>query len=584
MGGFQHLPVQISDSVFRLQDTPNSPALHRLNRDQRGESETSLHAWPAFQCQCFSPAFSSIRRSAWRAASRSWFDPCFTTSCRAPFPLPALPGSFQHARMTNTPINLRARAHQAMLEAGFRPDFPADVLYEVQLLKQASPKGNGPQVRDLRSLLWSSIDNDNSRDLDQVEYVERLPAGGTRLLVGIADVDASVPRGSATDRQAAAETTSVYTGVTTFPMLPGELSTDLTSLLEEQDRLALIIELHLLESGEVDGYDVYPARLRNRAKLAYSSTGAWLEGRAPMPLTVASVPGMEAQLHLQQQTSETLRGLRKQHGALTFGSVEATPVMENGQVKELTVNPHNVAEDIIESFMVAANVAMAQYLKEKRSLAIRRVVRTPRRWDRIRAIAAQFGAALPAVPDPRALSEFLDQRQTADPVHFADLSLSVVKLLGPGEYTVEAPGSEHEGHFGLAVQDYTHSTAPNRRYADLVTQRLLKATAAALSGPYPEAELSAIAARCTEREDAARKVERLMRKVAAASLLSRRVGEPFDGIVTGASPKGTYVRLLKLPAEGRVIRGTQGIDVGDKVQVRLVSVDVDQGFIDFERG
>ena len=485
--------------------------------------------------------------------------------------------------MTSTPIDLKARAHQAMLDAGFRPDFPADVLNEMQLLKQGAPKDNGQALRDLRSLLWSSIDNDSSRDLDQVEYVEKLPGGATRLLVGIADVDTLVPKDSATDRQAAAQTTSVYAGVTTFPMLPGELSTDLTSLVDAQDRVAIVIELHVLESGDVDGHEVYPARLHNRAKLAYSSTGAWLEGRAPMPPAISSVPGMEAQLRLQQETSEQLRGLRKQHGALTFGSVEATPVVENGEVKDLTVHPHNVAEDIIESFMVAANVAMARYLKEKGSLSIRRVVRTPRRWDRIQAIAVQFGAILPSAPDPRALSEFLDQRKAADPLHFPDLSLSVVKLLGPGEYVVEPPGAEHEGHFGLAVADYTHSTAPNRRYADLVTQRLLKAAAAAGPGPYGEADLSRIAAHCTEREDAARKVERLMRKVAAACLLSRRIGEVFDGVITGASPKGTYVRLLKFPAEGRVIRGTQGIDVGDKVQVRLAAVDVAKGFIDFEK-
>jgi exoribonuclease-2 len=292
---------------------------------------------------------------------------------------------------------------------------------------------------------------------------------------------------------------------------------------------------------------------------------------------------MEAQIRLQQETSEKLRGIRKQHGALTFGSVEATPVMENGEVKDLTVSRHNVAEDIIESFMVAANVAMARYLKEKGSLSIRRVVRTPRRWDRIQAIAAGFGVQLPAVPEPRALSDFLEQRKAADPEHFPDLSLSVVKLLGPGEYIVEPPGAEHEGHFGLAVQDYTHSTAPNRRYADLVTQRLLKATAAGAAMPCSQAELTALAAHCTEREDAARKVERLMRKVVAASLLARRVGEVFDGIVTGASPKGTYVRLLNFPAEGRVVRGTHGIDVGDRVRVRLAFVDQAKGFIDFER-
>jgi exoribonuclease-2 len=485
--------------------------------------------------------------------------------------------------MANAPIDLKARAHQAMLEAGFRPDFPPDVLHEAQLLKQGAPKNNGPAVRDLRSLLWSSIDNDSSRDLDQVEYVEKLPDGATRLLVGIADVDASVPKGSATDRQAAAESTSVYTGVTTFPMLPGELSTDLTSLLDAQDRFSLVIEMRVADSGAVDGHEVYPARLRNRAKLAYSSTGAWLEGRGPMPPAVTSTPGMEAQLRLQQKTAARLRGLRKQNGALTFGSIEATPVVENGEVKDLVMSGHNVAEDIIESFMVAANTAMARGLKEKGSLSIRRVVRTPRRWDRIQAIAAEFGVKLPALPDPRALSEFLDQRNAADPVHFADLSLSVVKLLGPGEYIVEPPGTEHEGHFGLAVQDYTHSTAPNRRYADLVTQRLLKTALAAGPGPYGEADLGQIAAHCTEREDAARKVERLMRKVAAASLLGRRLGEVFDGVITGASPKGTYVRLLKFPAEGRVMRGAEGIDVGDKVQVRLAGVDVARGFIDFER-
>ena len=481
---------------------------------------------------------------------------------------------------TNAPIDLKARAHQAMLEAGFHPEFPPEVLREVQLLRPAPSNGS---ARDLRSLPWSSIDNDNSRDLDQVEYVERLSDGTLRLLVGIADVDASVPKGSATDRHAAVESTSVYTGIITFPMLPAELSTRQTSLLDAQDRLAIVIELHVVESGEVNYRDVYPARLRNAAKLAYGTTGAWFEGRGPLPPAVAAVPGLEAQLRLQQETSEKLRGIRKQHGALTFGSVEATPVVENNEVKDLAVSHHNVAEDLIETFMVAANVAMAEHLKAKGALSLRRVVRTPKRWDRIQAIAAQFGVRLPDAPDPRALSEFLDGRKAADPEHFPDLSLSVIKLLGPGEYIVEAPGAEHEGHFGLAVHDYTHSTAPNRRYADLVTQRLLKAVAGNNAGPYSEVELSAIAAHCTEREDAARKVERLMRKVVAACLLSRRLGEVFDAIITGASPKGTYARLLKFPAEGRVVQGAPGVDVGDKIRARLVSVDVAKGFIDFAR-
>ena len=483
--------------------------------------------------------------------------------------------------MSNAPFDLKARAHQAMLDAGFHPDFPSILSREVQALGQAPPKNT--TARDLRALLWSSIDNDSSRDLDQVEYAEKLPDRSTRLLVGIADVDASVPKGCATDLHAAAETTSVYTGVATFPMLPDALSTDLTSLRDAQDRLSIVIEMRVLDSGEVNCHDVYPAWLRNRAKLAYSSTGAWLEGRGPIPPPVAAVPGMEAQLRLQLETSGHLRDLRKKNGALTFGSIEATPVLQNGDVKDLAVSTHTVAEDIIESFMVAANVAMAQLLRERGSLAIRRVVRTPKRWDGIQLIAAKFAVKLPDAPDPRALSDFLAQRNAADPAHFPDLSLSIVKLLGPGEYIVETPGAEHEGHFGLAVQDYTHSTAPNRRYADLVTQRLLKATCTNLPGPYSEAELSAVAAHCTERENAARKVERLMRKVAAACLLNQHIGEVFDGIVTGASPKGTYVRLLKKPAEGRVIRGAQGLNVGDTVRVKLVSVNIAQGFIDFER-
>ena len=470
-----------------------------------------------------------------------------------------------------------------MLDAGFQPDFPPEVAAEVQALKPGPPIGPAGAPRDLRSLPWSSIDQDTSRDLDQIEYAERLSDGALRLLVGIADVAAAVVKGSATDRQAAAESTSVYAGVTTFPMLPAELSTNLTSLLDAQDRLAIVIELHVADSGDVQGHDLYPAWVRNRAKLAYTSTGAWLEGRAPLPAALASAPGLEAQLRLQLEVSQKLRAFRKQLGALAFGSVEAVPVLENGQVKDLVLDQHNAADDIIESFMVAANVAMARYLKEKGSLSLRRVVRTPRRWDRIQAIASQFGFSLPSTPQPPALAQFLDQRKLADPTHFPDLSLSVIKLLGPGEYIVEPPGAEHEGHFGLAVHDYTHSTAPNRRYADLVTQRLLKATAAGISAPYAPTELTGIAAHCTEREDAARKVERLMRKVIAATLLRRRLGEVFDGVVTGASPKGTYVRLLKFPAEGRLLRGAQGLDVGDRVRVRLASLDPARGFIDFDK-
>jgi VacB/RNase II family 3'-5' exoribonuclease len=470
-----------------------------------------------------------------------------------------------------------------MLEAGFHPDFPPEISTQIEAQKNPPSQPSPAPPRDLRSLLWSSIDNDQSRDLDQIEFAEKLADGSYRLLVGIADVDSLVPQGSAIDQHARSETTSVYTGISVFPMLPEALSTNATSLLDSQDRSSLVIEMQVAASGEVHQQQVYPALVRNKAKLTYNATGAWLEVRGPLPPAVAAAAGMEPQLRLQAEVSVCLRQFRKQQGALTFGSVETIPVIEGNIVTELKAASHTVASDIIESFMVAANVSMARLLREKGSLSIRRVVKTPKRWERIRTIAAPFGANLPPVPDAHALSEFLERRKAADPDHFPDLSLSIVKLLGPGEYIVEDPGREHEGHFGLAVRDYTHSTAPNRRYADLVTQRLLKATLHGGAQPYSEPDLSAIAAHCTEREDAARKVERLMRKVAAACLLRSRIGEIFDGIITGAAPKGTYVRLFKVPVEGRMARGAGGMDVGDKVKVRLISVDIPKGFIDFER-
>jgi exoribonuclease-2 len=485
--------------------------------------------------------------------------------------------------MTNGQIDLKARARQAMIDEGFHPDIPADVLNEARAPKPPSPANNVPAPQDLRSLAWSSIDNDSSRDLDQVEYVEKLADGSVRLLVGVADVDVLVPKGSATDKRAGTETTTVYTGVAIFPMLPDEFSTAKTSLLGGEDRVAMVIELRITTSGDVNCHDCYPALIRNQAKLAYSSTGAWLDGKGPLPPAAAAVPGMDAQLRLQRETADKLRALRKAKGMLTFSSIEPLPEVVNGQVKDLMVAPRTVADNLIEDFMVSANVAMAEYLKEKGALSLRRVVKTPKRWDRIQAIAAEYGVKLPAAPDSKSLADFLEQRRQADLAHFPDLSLTVIKLLGPGEYIVEPPGGEQEGHFGLAVHDYTHTTAPNRRYADLVTQRLLKAACRGAAGPYSMTELEAIAAHCTEREDAARKVERTMRKVAAASLLSGRIGEVFDAIITGASPKGTFARLLKIPAEGMVVRGAQGVDVGDAVKVRLASVNVAKGFIDFER-
>jgi VacB/RNase II family 3'-5' exoribonuclease len=481
--------------------------------------------------------------------------------------------------------DLEEIAHRTMIEAGFVPDLPPAVLAELRTL---DPKpAELPATRDLRTLLWSSIDDRKSRDLDQVEYAESLPGGDVRLLVGIADVDALVRKGSAIDALAAANCTSVYTGVRTFHMLPEELSTDLTSLNGGADRSSIVTEMVVHKDGAVKSFDVYPALVHNFAKLSYEGVGVWLDGKAPVPPEVAMVPKMEDQIRLQFAAAQGLRQLREEHGALELETIQATPVINNtGQVTELSVVERNGARDLIENFMIAANVAMAQFLEAKGTLSIRRVVRTPKYWDRIVEVARELGEVLPAAPDSRALADFLARRKEADPEHFPDLSLSIVKLLGPGEYTVQRPGvagAEESGHFGLAVQDYTHSTAPNRRYADLITQRLVKAAIARAASPYPDAELTAIAARCTEREDAARKVERKMRKVGAAVLLQNRVGEEFDAIVTGVTPKGTFARILKPPVDGRIMRGENGLRVGEKTRVKLLSTDPQRGFIDFGR-
>lgn len=481
-------------------------------------------------------------------------------------------------------LDLRAMARRSMIENGFAPEMPPDAVLELRAIDdKQQTELNDPSIRDLRSALWSSIDNRESRDLDQVEYAEALPGNEIRLLIGIADVDAFVPKGSAIDRHAAANTTSVYTGVETFPMLPEQLSNHTTSLLEDADLLVVVIELVLDTEGEVRSRDVYRAKVRNHAKLVYEEVGAWLEDKAPAPKKVSETPGLADQLRLQNEATARLRALRQRSGALNLQTIEAKPVAVDGRVVDLVTSEHNRARDIIESFMVAANTEMAEFIESAGWPSIRRVVRTPERWPRIVEIAKAHGENLPREPDSRALAAFLARRRADDPLHFPDLSLSIVKLLGAGEYTVERPGTEGEGHFGLAVQDYTHSTAPNRRYADLITQRLLKAVVAHRPTPYTEAELRSIAERCTEREDAARKVERLMRKVAAAMLLSERIGEIFDAIVTGVSEKGTFVRLIKPPAEGRVVRGEQGMDVGDRVRVRLISTEPERGFIDFAR-
>jgi exoribonuclease-2 len=477
-------------------------------------------------------------------------------------------------------FSFQQAARNAMLRAGFKPDFPAPVLAQVNSLPDSPP---APSGRDLRDRLWSSIDNADSRDLDQVEWAERLPNGDIRVLVGIADVDSVVHTGSPADLHARDNATSVYTGGPVFSMLPERLSTDLTSLRPGQDRAALIMEFVVGSQGAVCCADVCAAVLRNHAQLNYDQAGQWLDSQSGAPCNGAVPPGLCDQLQLQKEASQRLKRFRREHGALTLGGVESVPVVVDNLVQRFAILQENSARDIIESFMIAANVAMAQFLRARNLPCLRRVVRTPKRWDRIRQIAAELGFPLPEQPDPKALGGFLEQRRQADALHFPELSLAVLKSLGPGVYVVERPGTEHEGHFGLALNDYTHSTAPNRRYADLAVQRLLKASLSGGPVPYAQADLSALADHCTDRESAARKVERFMQKVAAAAMLASQIGRVFDAIVTGAADKGTYARLLSVPAEGRIVRGERGLDLGEKIRVRLLGVNPERGFIDFER-
>lgn len=476
-----------------------------------------------------------------------------------------------------THIDLRSAAHKAMVDNGFVPDVPPAVTAEVATASNSSV--SVLDIRDLRALPWSSIDNDATRDLDQLEVAERLDNGDVRVRVAIADVDGTVMRGSATDQFAAANATSVYTGVVTYPMLPERLSTDLTSLGQDNVRASVVIEFIVASDGSIRSHTVYLAYVENHAKLAYSSVGAWLDGRGTLP--PSATPEIEDQLRLQDTVAQLLRSLRERVGALDLETIEAQPVVHSDNTVDIELVLKTRASRLIEDFMIAANVTMAQFLDEHNSSTIRRIVRTPERWNRIVELAAQLGETLPQQPDSAALEEFLSRRRQADPVHFPDLSLAVVKLIGPGEYTLHAPGSPDAGHFGLATHDYTHSTAPNRRFADLVTQRLVKAVLVGQHSPYTDDELAQIAQHCTERENAARKVERQVRKDVAAVSMGNRVGQSFDAIVTGASPKGTYVRLISPPIEGRVVRGEQGMDVGERVRVTLLSTDPGRGFIDF---
>jgi VacB/RNase II family 3'-5' exoribonuclease len=478
-------------------------------------------------------------------------------------------------------FNLVAAARAVMIERGFQPEFPAGTGKEIAAIQAQTDLPSGAGVQDLRGLLWSSIDNDTSKDLDQIEWAESLADGRIRILVGVADVDARVHQGSVIDGHAQSETTSVYTGVQVFPMLPTELSEGATSLNENQDRAALVIEFAVDSAGAAGNGKAYPALVRNRAQLAYSSVGAWLEGHAPAPAKVEASAELAAQLKLQDKAAQCMVCNRFQHGALDLETIETRPVMQGDQPKEIARLEKNRATSLIEEFMVAANGVIARILQDAGVASIRRIVRTPKRWDRIVELAAGLGATLPAAPDSKALNDFLLAQRQKDLDHFPDLSLAVVKLMGPGEYVLVKPDQPSPGHFGLAVQDYTHSTAPNRRFADVVTQRLLKAWASGKSQPYSEQTLNAIAARCTEREDAARKVERDMQKRIAAMVLRPRIGQSFRAIVTGVNQYGVFVRTLDPHVEGMLVRGGKGLDVGDRLSVKLVATDPQRGFIDF---
>jgi exoribonuclease-2 len=478
-------------------------------------------------------------------------------------------------------FNLVAAAHATMIEHGFQPDFPGGTDTELCAI-QAHPEPPAAQgAQDLRSLLWSSIDNDTSKDLDQIEWAEQLADGRIRVLIGVADVDARVVAGCIIDCHAKSETTSVYTGVKVFPMLPAELSEGITSLNENEDRVALVIEYTVDQAGSTADGKAYRALVRNRAQLAYNAIGAWLEGRCPAPAKVAANADLAAQLKLQDAAALRMVNGRFQHGALDLETIETRPVMLKDQAVEIARLEKNRATSLIEEFMVAANGVIAKTFEDAGVASIRRIVRTPKRWDRIVELAQGLGATLPAEPDSKALNDFLLAQKQKDPDHFPDLSLATVKLMGPGEYVLVKPNEVSPGHFGLAVQDYTHSTAPNRRFPDMVTQRLMKAWLTKAPQPYSIDDLNAIAVHCTLMEDNARKVEREMQKRIAAVVLHPRIGQSFPAIVTGVNNYGTFVRTLDPHVDGMVVSGGKGLDVGDKVTVKLVSTDPQRGFIDF---
>ena len=471
-------------------------------------------------------------------------------------------------------------AADAMRERGLKPEFSKDALRQLERI--AGP-GNeaGDGIDDLTPLLWCSIDNDDSRDLDQLTVAEQLPGGAVRIRVAVADVDTLVEKDTPIDQHARTNTTSVYTSARIFPMLPENLSTDWTSLNPGQARLAIVTEMRFAADGTLEESLIHRARVFNHAQLAYDGVAAWIDGQAPLPRAAAAVVGLDEQLRLQDRVAQQLRARRRERGALEFQTFQPKAVFEDDRVVEIRQQPQNRARQLIEEFMIATNGVAATYLAASQRASLRRVVRAPERWARIVEVAAEYGTTLPTQPDSLALETFLAAQRRRDPLRFPDLSLVIVKLMGSGEYVVAAPDREPVGHFGLAVRDYSHSTAPNRRFPDLITQRLLKSALRRANAPYAHAELDQLAQHCTQQENAANKVERQMRKSEAALLLQQQTGREFDAVVTGVAKGNRWVRIFDPPAEG-LLRGQLDVRVGDKLRVRLVSTDVERGFIDFE--
>lgn len=482
----------------------------------------------------------------------------------------------------NGKIILEKIARRVMQEHGFLTDFSEAALDELKKFPEDHLKAD-TTPRDLRQLAWASIDNDDSLDLDQLTVAEALPDNKVKIMVAVADVDALVKKNSAIDAHAHQNTTSIYTAGKTFPMLPERLSTDLTSLNNQEDRSAIVIEMVISAEGEVLTSDIYPAEVRNHAKLTYNGVAAWLESQNDWLDKNTVVDTVLADnLRIQDRVAQKLKSQRHKHGALDLQTLEARPIFSGDQMEDLQLEETNRAKQLIEDFMIAANDVTALFLHDKKIPSVRRIVRIPKRWDRIVEIAAMHKFQLPAKPDPVALEQFLTEQRAADPLRFPDLSLSIIKLLGRGEYVIELPDATVPGHFGLAVEDYTHSTAPNRRFPDLITQRILKATLNGNQMPYTQVELVDLASHCTQMEDEANKVERQVAKSAAAMLLSSRIGDQFDAICTGAGDKGTWVRIFHPPIEGRLLHGYEGVDVGTRLKVKLIHLDVDKGFIDFD--